>query len=280
MAQKILIIEDDIFLAEVLMNRLRSENFEVMIADNGKDGMSKIREYKPDLVLLDIILPGMNGYEILEEKHRDMDIVDIPVIIVSNSGQPVEVKRALSLGVKGYLIKAQIDPDEVVECVKRELENNRSSGMGASATLTQSAYISPQVSDIVQAATGITSLKGRNILWVEDDRFLKDLITMRLANEGCKLFHAKDETEAFALLEKNNPDIILLDILLPGADGFTILDKLRKDPRFKNVPIILLSNLSQPADLDKGKRLGANKFLVKSSVTLDEIIEEIKSVIH
>jgi CheY-like chemotaxis protein len=71
----------------------------------------------------------------------------------------------------------------------------------------------------------------------------------------------------------------MLDILLPGADGFEILKKLKADPRYTKIPVVLLSNLSQPTDLQKGKDLGAVKFLIKSTVTLDEIIDEIKSVL-
>lgn len=261
MPKKILLIEDDVFLAEVLVARLKAAGFEVDTSGNGKDGFNKIQKDHPDLVLLDIILPEMNGYQILEAKLADPSIKDIPVIIVSNSGQPVEIKRAMSLGVRSYLIKADIDPDEAVNKVKEVLDSKPTpTGTG----------ISPKQSG---------ALVGKKLLWVEDDRFLKDIITVRLANEGCLLLHAGDETDAMSLLQKERPDIILLDILLPGTDGFEILKKLKADPSTKDIPVILLSNLSQQADIDKGKQLGAVKFLVKSTVTLDEIIGEVKSVL-
>ncbi|MEK7568007.1 MAG: response regulator [Patescibacteria group bacterium] len=264
MKDKILVIEDDIFLAEVLVNKLVAAGFETDLAVNGKDGLAKIKSLKPALVLLDIILPEMNGYQILEEKQKDASIKDIPVIVVSNSGQPVEIKRALALGVKNYLIKADINPEEAVEKVKAEIARAKlpkESGMSISAL----------------AHKGV--LSGKKILWVEDDRFLKDIVTLRLSNEGCQLLHAGDETEALAFMEKETPDIVLLDILLPGSDGFEILKKIKANGKWKNVPVVLLSNLSQKADLDKGRELGAIKFLVKSTVTLDEIINEIRSVV-
>jgi DNA-binding response OmpR family regulator len=261
MPKKILLIEDDVFLAEVLVARLKAAGFEVDTSGNGKDGFNKIQKDHPDLVLLDIILPEMNGYQILEAKLADATIKDIPVIIVSNSGQPVEIKRAMSLGVRSYLIKADIDPDEAVNKVKEVLES-KPTPSGTNSTPKQSG-----------------ALVGKKLLWVEDDRFLKDIITVRLANEGCLLLHAGDETDAMSLLQKDRPDIILLDILLPGTDGFEILKKLKADPSTKDIPVILLSNLSQQADIDKGKQLGAVKFLVKSTVTLDEIIGEVRSVL-
>lgn len=267
MKEKILLIEDDVFLAEVLVNKLTAAGYVVELSTNGREGFDKLKTWKPDLLLLDIILPEMNGYQILEEKQKDESIKKIPVIVVSNSGQPVEIKRAVSLGVRSYLIKADIDPDEAVSKVREELLHEKNGGDKNSVSITVGQ---PKVPG---------ALAGKKILWVEDDRFLKDIITVRLSNEGCKLMHAADETEAFAFFEHETPDVVMLDILLPGADGFEILKKIKADEKLKNIPVILLSNLSQKADLDKGKALGAVKFLVKSTVTLDEIIEEIKSVI-
>ncbi|MDO8492271.1 MAG: response regulator [bacterium] len=265
MKQKILIIEDDIFLAEVLVNKLVASGYEVVLATNGREGFEKIKSLKPDLILLDIILPEMNGYQILEAKQADPLLKDIPVIVVSNSGQPIEIKRAVTLGVKSYLIKADINPDEAVIKVKEELERLKTGAKNISISVSEPK--SP------------TAINGKKILWVEDDRFLKDIITVRLSNEGCNLMHAADEAEAFSILEREIPDIIMLDILLPGTDGFEILKKIKSNERIKNIPVIILSNLSQPADLKKSKDLGAIKFLVKSTVTLDEIINEIKSVL-
>ena len=108
--KKVLLIEDDVFLGDVLLEKLKKEDYDAHISRDGAEGLEKIKELKPDLVLLDIILPTMNGYEILEAKLKDPSIAKIPVIIISNSGQPVEINRALTLGVKDYFIKAQFDP--------------------------------------------------------------------------------------------------------------------------------------------------------------------------
>ena len=126
MNKKILIIEDDTFLGDVLTKKLANEGFETLLARNGAEGFQKIYSWKPDLILLDIILPNMNGYEILEAKAKDNNIADIPVIVISNSGQPVEINRALALGVKDYLIKAQFDPEEVMVKVRSQIRKSES----------------------------------------------------------------------------------------------------------------------------------------------------------
>lgn len=263
---KVLIIEDDIFLGDVLIQKLKAAEYEVLLARDGSSGLTQIREWKPDLILLDIILPNKNGYEVLEEKLRDKAIAQIPVIVISNSGQPVEINRALALGVKDYLVKAQFDPEEVIVKVRLQL------AQGGGAPISAQKVDAP-------AAPVARQLQGKKIMWVEDDKFLSDIIARKLSAQGCALIHASDGEAALRLLEEATPDLILLDILLPGIDGYEILKRLKGNQKTKNIPIILLSNLGQRDDVEKGKSLGAARFLIKATVTLDEIVEEIKAVL-
>lgn len=118
MTKKILIIEDDIFLRELMAKKLKEENYEVIEGINGEEGLEKIKKDKPDLVLLDLILPGIQGYEILEEMKKDKESSKIPVIILSNLGQKEEIEKGLKLGAVDYLIKANFSPDEIIEKIK------------------------------------------------------------------------------------------------------------------------------------------------------------------
>lgn len=262
--KNILIIEDDAFLGDVLLEKFKKEGFEAVLSRDGAEGFQKIKELKPDLVLLDIILSNMNGYEILEAKQKDPEIEKIPVIIISNSGQPVEINRALALGVKDYFIKAQFDPEEVMVKVRNFLKKN---GEG-----------NAQAVDSLKTSSG--QLTGKKILWVEDDSFLSEIIARKLAAEKCVLVHAKDAESALSLLEAEKPDIILLDILLPGMSGFELLKKIKAIPAVKDIPVIMLSNLGQESDIEKGNGLGAKRFLVKASLTLDEIIDNMSEVLR
>jgi two-component system alkaline phosphatase synthesis response regulator PhoP len=121
MAKRILIIEDEKILSDLLEKKLKEEGYEVSLTPNGEAGLSILRKEKFDLILLDIIMPKKGGFEVLEEMQKDAKLKSIPVIIISNSGQPVEISRALELGVKDYLIKTQFDPQKVVEKVKKQL---------------------------------------------------------------------------------------------------------------------------------------------------------------
>lgn len=123
MKQKILVIEDEKVLSELLEKKIKEEGYEAFIAMDGEEGLELMKKEKPDLVLLDIIMPKMDGFRVMEEMNKDpeLNLKKIPVVIVSNSGQPVEIDRALALGVRDYLIKTQFDPMEVIDKIKKQI---------------------------------------------------------------------------------------------------------------------------------------------------------------
>jgi len=122
MAKTILIIEDDKFLRELVAQKLLKEDYDVVEAVDGEEGVRKIKEEKPDLVLLDLILPGIDGFEVLTRMGKDPEIASIPVIVLSNLGQKEDVERGLKLGAKDYLIKAHFTPGEIIEKIKKYLK--------------------------------------------------------------------------------------------------------------------------------------------------------------
>ena len=115
--KKVIIVEDEEILRNLLHRKLIAEGYDADIAENGEEGLKKIRENKPDLILLDIVMPKMGGFEMMEEMQKDESISGIPVIIVSNSGQPVEIDRAQKLGARDWLVKTEFDPQEVIDKV-------------------------------------------------------------------------------------------------------------------------------------------------------------------
>jgi len=121
MKKKILIIEDEKILLDLLQKKLSQEGYDILASHNGKEGLKAMKEQKPDLILLDIIMPKMSGFEVMEEMNKDPELKEIPIIIVSNSGQPVEIERAQSLGAKDWLVKTEFDPQLVIDKVKKQL---------------------------------------------------------------------------------------------------------------------------------------------------------------
>lgn len=115
------------------------------------------------------------------------------------------------------------------------------------------------------------------ILVVEDDPILKNLLGHTFAGKYQTLY-ASDGNEALALLEQNHPAVVLLDLMLPTMDGFAVLEAIRaRTDDLKNVPVVVVSNLGQQSDIDRAKSLGANEYLVKAEVPIEEIITKIEA---
>ena len=251
---KILIIEQDTFFGDVLSQKLQSAGFETFVVNNGAVAIEQMNLFRPDLIILDMELTTASGVQILKEKNNDKSIATIPVITISRSGELAEIKASVGLNVKDYLIKAQLNLDELVTKIKTHL---------------------PKIS--ASKAGGL--LIGKTIMWVEDDQFLSDLISRKLSSQGCKLLYAKTGEDGLKILETEKPDVIILDLLLPGIGGFDVLEKIKSDARIKSVPVVILSNYSQNNEEERAKKLGATKFLVKASIVLDDLVKELSEVV-
>ena len=124
-AKRILLVEDEPLLGNLLSQRLEKEGFTVVLAHDGEEALAKLRESKPDLVLLDIILPKISGFELLETLQADPQFEKAPVIIISNLGQESDVARGTALGAIQYFVKAKVSIEELVEHVKTFLRSAR-----------------------------------------------------------------------------------------------------------------------------------------------------------
>lgn len=122
---KILIIEDDDFLSSMYVSKFEKSGFQVEVATDGKEGLEKIKKGRPDLVLLDIVLPRLDGFEILKKIKEEPELKAIPVILLTNLGQKNEVEKGLSLGADEYIIKAHFTPTAVVAKVKEVLRKKK-----------------------------------------------------------------------------------------------------------------------------------------------------------
>ncbi|KKQ38990.1 MAG: Response regulator receiver protein [Parcubacteria group bacterium GW2011_GWC1_38_17] len=122
--KKILLVEDDPFLRNLMLVKLQKEGFNVIEAFDGEDGLKKANEIKPSLILLDLILPGIDGFEVLKQIKNSSETASIPVIILSNLGSRVDVEKGLKIGAYDFMIKAHFTPEEIVEKIKNALMMN------------------------------------------------------------------------------------------------------------------------------------------------------------
>ncbi len=259
--KKILIIEDEQILGEIILNKLASEGYQVFLATDGEQGMQKIRELLPDLVLLDLVMPKKNGQEVLEEIKNDATLKNIPVVVISNSGQQSEIERVVELGVRDYIIKAQFSPDDVLEKVRKYLNQE----------------YKEKGTNNVEIVAGSKNIK---ILLAEDDQFLSSLVAQRLGKEGYTVLNATDGKEVLKIFEENIPDLVLMDIVMPEMNGIEVLKVIKSQEKYKKALVIIFSNLGQDHEIEEARKAGADDFLVKVNFTLKEVVEKINLLLH
>jgi CheY-like chemotaxis protein len=121
MRNKILLVEDSKTVQQMYKNKLTFEQFHVLTADNGMEAIKILSQEKPDLILLDLMMPVMDGYKVLQVVKTDPKLSDIPVLVFSARGQPEELEKALNLGADGYIVKATTKPNEVIEQIRKAI---------------------------------------------------------------------------------------------------------------------------------------------------------------
>lgn len=257
MKEKILIALNDQVLADLIVQKLNQNQFRTDKVQNGQEALDRMKTFQPDLALIDINLSVLSGYEVLNTKSFDKDITKIPVIIVSNSGSPIQMRQIPSTPIiKGFIVKSHIEPDEILQKIEEAFGRNPA-----------------------EAKAEPVKINNKKVLWVEDDKLLGTILSKKIEASGYKLFRANNGDNTLKILETDTPDIIILDILLPEMSGFDVLQKIKANEKLRKIPVIMLSNMSKQSDVEKAKLLGANRFIVKAAVSLDKIIREIENLV-
>lgn len=120
------------------------------------------------------------------------------------------------------------------------------------------------------------SSRKKVVLVVEDDAFLVTAYQIKFEKENAEVWVASDGDAAMKFLEKDPPNVVLLDLMLPGQNGFEVLEAIRKDEKWKDVPVLILTNLGQPTDVERGRALKATDYIIKANTKIEDIVEKVK----
>lgn len=225
MRKKVLIIEDEPELVRALEVRLKTHDYDVITALDGEDGLRKAKEEHPDLVILDIMLPRIEGYEVCRRLKSDESCKHIPIMMVTVKAQNKDKVKGLRMGADEYVVKP-FEWDDLLEKVN--------SLVGSKAT----------------------------ILVTDDEPDLVKALTLRLESEGYSVVTASDGKESIEKVRESVPDLIILDVMMPGMDGFETCRRLRKDLDL-DIPIIMLTVKAEPGDKARCFQMGADVYIAK-----------------
>jgi signal transduction histidine kinase/DNA-binding response OmpR family regulator len=238
-ASTILIIEDDRHSSDLLRVYLEGAGFDVTVAHDGVEGLALARQVRPRGILLDIRLPRLDGWDLLTQLKADAATASIPVVIVSMLD---ERGKGFALGASEYLIKP-VGRHDVLEALGRCLQ-----------------------------AAG----NRRKVVAIDDDPVDLDLVEAVLAPQGYSVLRATGGEEGIELVRREQPAVVLLDLLMPGVDGFDVVDRLRADADTADIPIVVLTSKSMTAD-DRARLAGQISYLAqKGQFGPNELIELVR----
>ena len=127
----------------------------------------------------------------------------------------------------------------------------------------------------------MTGVSKKRVLVAEDDPSLSQILSARLTRAGVEVVKAKDGEEALRVIRETKPDLVLLDLILPGKyDGFEVLQKMREDPTLDSRSVVIISNLGQESDMERVKQLGAVEYFVKAKTSIDDLVNRIKTLLN
>ncbi|MBN2407729.1 MAG: response regulator [Elusimicrobia bacterium] len=219
----ILVIEDEEVIASMLKDNLEQMGYEVMVAGSGMEGLRRAEYLKPDIITLDVMMPGLDGIQVLKKLKDGEDTKNIPVLLVSVAGD-TERTEGLKLGA--------------VDFFKKPLDFQR---------------LHARIKSLTNKET---------IMVVENEEEILKLIEHKLVSMGYKVIGISDGDKVFSVAKEKKPDMILLDYLLPKRDGFEIIEDIKKHKETADIPVIVFSGYIYE-DLSEKKIIGVNKFLGK-----------------
>jgi DNA-binding response OmpR family regulator len=283
MKKKILVIDDDPKIVQALQIRLKSAGYEVLTAADGVYGLRLAMEGKPDLVILDIIMPVGGGFSVAYRLREQAS--KVPIIFITASKKAGLREMAKNLAAVSFLEKPY-EPEELLAAVAKALSAKPVSPVGAPDTLkpqvTASAMATPVSNSPVRPANTPktpATITGKNrILIVEDDRKIALALALRLRAAGQDVLSAYDALTGLDSTLKHQPDLVLLDIGLPAGSGLLVAEMIQTlAPR--HTPIIFLTASRQPGLREKALALGAAGFLEKP-FEADELMAAIQNALN
>jgi signal transduction histidine kinase/DNA-binding response OmpR family regulator len=240
-APTVLVIDDDPTVHDLLSRFLNKEGLRMVAARSGEEGIRLARELRPAVITLDVLMPGMDGWAVLTALKADPDLSDIPVIVLSIVD---EKQMGYALGAADYLAKP-IDWERLA------------------AVLQRYECARPPCP----------------VLIVEDDASLRELLRRRLQKEQWTVIEAENGREGLERMSEREPELILLDLMMPEMDGFQFLDEVRKHENWRSIPVIVITAKELTPE-DRQRLNGAvEKILQKGAYSREELIREIHDLV-
>lgn len=224
--RRVLVVDDDDDFRTLLRAQLNSAGYEVLDARDAGSAMQIARTMPPDLITVDLLMPGLDGWDFIDRLRAEERLARIPVIVVSGLAEAPESSRR----PEGVAVVAK---GEGLERLLREIGQS------------------------------LGNRRGATVLVAEDDADLRGVLSAALTRNGHRVLQARDGAEALAAIEREPVDLVVLDLVMPNIDGYEVLARLKSNGRDARIPVVVVSGADHSSSELRSLRLGANVFLAK-----------------
>jgi len=269
--KKIIIVEDDPMISEIYQKKFADSGFDVLAADSGEKVLDLAKKEKIDVILLDLIMPHMDGFEVLKNLRGGGYDAEIKIIVFSNLSQKEDRDKAIQLGANGFVIKADYSPSELVAEVKRLINQ-----------FSEQKRNEVRINESFGEKNGMTTSEknGKNILIMEDEEVFFEMFGGKLEQEGYSVESARNGAWGLKEALKGNFNLFIIDMAMPVMNGDEIIEKLKLEDKTKNTPIIVLSASSKDEAVKRAEKLGISAFFVKTQITPTELFKKVEEILN
>jgi two-component system, cell cycle response regulator len=236
----VLVVDDDEHLSALLAEKLKQKNIRVIVAGNGQSALNVLTREVPDLIILDIKMPGISGHEVLQRLKQDPQFLRIPIIMLTGQTEQKDVVSALHAGAIDYIVKP-VDLDHLIARAEKVLDASR-----------------------------------YEIVVADNDALLLQLIGNWYREKGFRVKLLEDGKKAWDYIISNVPDLVILDRMMPGLEGLSVLKNMREEDSTRHIPVMILSARKQERDVAEAMKRGAQDYLAKPFVPDDLIDRSLK----
>ena len=262
---QVLVIDDSKTAQKILKVLFFQAGYEVIQAYDAESGIALAQQHKPSLILMDVIMPGISGFQATRMIRKDPDIADIPIIVVSGDKQAGDKFWLSNIGADQYLTKP-FTRSQLFTAVDKLLfsgvpeKNIEIDEVTEKAVKASNEVVEPDQSYKEKNLTVGNELK---ILVVDDSKTVQYQMKKILMQKGYEVLHAYDATSGIILAKKNKPALIIMDVVMPGMNGFQATRFIRKDKQITDIPVIIISGNRLASEKFWATKMGANHYLSK-----------------
>ncbi|KKP77576.1 MAG: hypothetical protein A2271_00005 [Candidatus Moranbacteria bacterium RIFOXYA12_FULL_35_19] len=266
---KIIIVEDDPMISEIYQKKFADSGYEVLTADSGEKAVSLNKTEKIDIMLLDLIMPKMDGFEVLQNVRGGEYNPEMKIFVFSNLSQKEDQDKAMKLGADGFIIKADYTPSDLVKEISRRMNQNIESKKNE-ALQNGDEKLSKKKQENSQ----------KKILFIEDEEIFLEMFGQKLRQDGYTVETANNGAWGLKEALSKDFDLFIIDMMMPAMTGDEIIEKLKLEEKTKNIPIIVFSASVEEHIEQKVKEMGANEFFVKTKIIPSELSKKVGELLE